>query len=177
MREHLGLDQWVLGRHLQVRVEVDHGRARLLGEQACLHGAQAQVPLTCRFVVGLGYSGVQLDQQLAFLDALALAHQHFLDDAALLMLHGPALGVDGDHARTGHAFVQGRECRPQQEAAEPDGQCPETYAARARGGVPCGGVSRWRRIRTRRQTSQDVVRLLLSSHVMSQRLCSVIRRG
>ena len=107
--------------------------AGLLGQQAALHGAQAQVALANGLVVGARGRFVELEQQLAFRDPVAFAHQHFLDDAAGGMLHRLALGVDGDQPLAGHAFVQRREGGPHQEAAQADDQGPHADAAGAPG--------------------------------------------
>ena len=121
-----------LGGLQQVRVKVDRRKAQLLGDQPAFGRAQSQVALARRLVVGAGDGVVQPDHDLAGLDHLAFAHQHFADDAALQVLDGLALGVHRDHAAVRNALVERREGRPQQEAAEADADGPEPEAGDAR---------------------------------------------
>ena len=106
-------------------MKADGRLARLLGLQAPLHGAQAQVALAHRLEIGLGRRIVELHQQLAFLDLVAFADKHFLDDAAAQVLDRLALGVDGYMPLAGHAFVQRSQCGPQQKTAKADAKCPQ----------------------------------------------------
>ena len=121
---HLLADQRIgAGRH-QIGMKDDGRLTRLLGQQTALHGAQAQVALAHRLVVGACHCRVEANQQLTLLHLVALAHQHLLHNAARQVLHCLALGVDGHHARRWHPLIQRRQSSPQQEASKPDGQRP-----------------------------------------------------
>ena len=114
-------------------MEADRRRAGLLGQQAALHRAQAEVALAHGLVVGARHRGVELDQGLALLDQITLPDQHLLDDAAAQVLDCLALGVDGDHAMGRHALVERSQSGPEQEAAETQAQHPQADAGRATG--------------------------------------------
>jgi len=129
---HLGADQRIAGGGHQVGVKADRGGARLLGKQPALDGALAEVALARCLVVGARHGVVEAEQHLPLLHHLAFAHVDLLDDAARQVLHGLALGVQRHQTGAGHAFVQRRESRPQQEAAESQQQGPQADA----GGAP-----------------------------------------
>ena len=130
---HLLADQRIAGSRLQIGVESNRRRASLLGQQPPLHRTQPQVTLTHGFIVGPRHRRVQRHQHLALLDFVALAHQHFLHNAAAQVLHRLALGVDSHHASRRHALIQRGQARPQQESPKPDQEGPQPHPPCAKG--------------------------------------------
>ena len=109
-------------------MELHLGSPGLLRYQTSLHGTQPKIALTNCLIVRTGHRLIQLQQGLAFFDDISFAHHHLLHDPTRQMLDGFALGVDSDHAVAGHAFVQRRQCRPQQKTTKAHTQSPQPDA-------------------------------------------------
>ena len=88
--------------------------------------------------VGAQNGVVEDHQQIAGLDAGALAHLELGDDAALGMLDLLGVGVDGDVARRDHGARNLRQRRP---GAEPAQQAEDDEQSRATHG--CGWSGPW----------------------------------
>ena len=113
-----------------VGMKGDFALTELLGPQATLHGAQAQVALAGVFIVGPHSARVQPNQKLTFSDLLTFTHQHFFDQTTRKVLYGLAFCVEGDNALTRHALVQRCQPGPQQEATKAEAQGPQAHATR-----------------------------------------------
>jgi hypothetical protein len=112
LRRHLHRDQRISRFLHELGVVRDGVRPALLGDQSCLHGAQSEIAVACRLEIGAHQGVVQAHQALSFPHMLAFAHQDLADDAPGQVLHHLSLGVDGNRARAGHAFVERRERGP-----------------------------------------------------------------
>jgi len=85
---------------------------RLFRQQPALYGTKAQIALPHGFEARPRRGIVELEQQLALLDLIALADPHLLEDAADLVLDSLALGVDGHLPLARHTLVQRCKCGP-----------------------------------------------------------------
>ena len=121
--QRLGLDHaGVVAERLQFAAPVDAGGALALGLQARLVGQGVDVVDLGTREVGLGGEGIDLEQHVALLDGVALAHAQLGNDAAGRVLHGFAVAHDDDRACHADAGVQRREQGPahEQDEAEHD---------------------------------------------------------
>ena len=120
----------------QVSRETAHGRRRRAPRPAVLPGRQLVERLRHDRQLGTQHRVVEHDQQVACLDAGALAHLELGDDAALGMLHLLALDSDGDAAGRDDGAGYFGQRRP---GAEPAKQAEDDEQARPAHGCAWSG--------------------------------------